>query len=342
MITTVSLKNFTVFEELKMECAPGVNIFIGENGTGKTHLLKLIYAACDLTKSPLEDMLLELQETFKTHPAKLIHNIQFNTEAFLKLSRKKEDQNLSLKVSLKDLKNNLALNSYPDPCSDWEKEPIDSIFIPPKEILSNAPGFRSLYSSREVAFDRTYYDIIDKAFLPPLRNIENFEGMILKLEQALGGHIEQEGERFFLRKKEGIRFDFMLVAEGLKKLGLLWLLIKNGSIKKGSVLCWDEPDANLNPKLLKIVASILLELQQMGVQIFLSTHNYVLLKEFDLQTKKNHSVRFHAFYRDLESGSVKLESTDHYLNIAPNAIADTFDDLYDRDIQRTLKGENDA
>lgn len=35
------LNNFTVFKTLNIEFSKGVNIFIGENGTGKTHLLKL-------------------------------------------------------------------------------------------------------------------------------------------------------------------------------------------------------------------------------------------------------------------------------------------------------------
>ena len=28
--------------------SPGINIIIGENGTGKTHLIKAIYSACSL------------------------------------------------------------------------------------------------------------------------------------------------------------------------------------------------------------------------------------------------------------------------------------------------------
>jgi energy-coupling factor transporter ATP-binding protein EcfA2 len=38
------LKNFTVFAEATFEFVPGVNACIGENGSGKTHLLKAMYA----------------------------------------------------------------------------------------------------------------------------------------------------------------------------------------------------------------------------------------------------------------------------------------------------------
>ena len=56
------------------------------------------------------------------------------------------------------------------------------------------------------------------------------------------------GEEFFLNGEQG-EIEFTLLAEGLRKLGLLWLLIRNGSLRPGAVLFWDEPETNLNPKL---------------------------------------------------------------------------------------------
>ena len=44
MITNLQLKNFTAFTELAIDFSPGINIVIGENGTGKTQLLKAILA----------------------------------------------------------------------------------------------------------------------------------------------------------------------------------------------------------------------------------------------------------------------------------------------------------
>ena len=49
-LKSIKLKNLTVFENLKVDLARGVNIFIGRNGTGKTHLLKAVYAACEVSK----------------------------------------------------------------------------------------------------------------------------------------------------------------------------------------------------------------------------------------------------------------------------------------------------
>jgi len=40
IIKKIKLENYTVFEDQQIEFCPGINIFIGENGTGKTNILK--------------------------------------------------------------------------------------------------------------------------------------------------------------------------------------------------------------------------------------------------------------------------------------------------------------
>ena len=49
-ITQIKLENFTVFKNAEINFDKGINIFIGENGTGKTHIMKLAYAACQASK----------------------------------------------------------------------------------------------------------------------------------------------------------------------------------------------------------------------------------------------------------------------------------------------------
>lgn len=39
-IKRIKFQNYTVFEDQQMEFSPGINVIIGENGTGKTHLMK--------------------------------------------------------------------------------------------------------------------------------------------------------------------------------------------------------------------------------------------------------------------------------------------------------------
>ena len=46
IIKKIKLNNFTVFEDTVFDFNPGINILVGENGTGKTHIMKLLYSAC--------------------------------------------------------------------------------------------------------------------------------------------------------------------------------------------------------------------------------------------------------------------------------------------------------
>ena len=103
-------------------------------------------------------------------------------------------------------------------------------------------------------------------------------------------------------------------------------------------LFWDEPESNLNPKLLKLLVQILLELSRNGQQIILATHEYVLLKWFELLTDQGREdeIRFHALAKDADSGEIKLESADDYRAISPNVIAETFNELTKEQVNKKM------
>src|SRR5699024_9889013 len=125
----------------------------------------------------------------------------------------------------------------------------------------------------KMPFDGTQVDIIVNASLPEARQLPVYMEQILeKISNAIDGQVILENDIFYVVKRDGRKIDFSLEAEGLRKLGLLWKLIRNGLLENGTILLWDEPEANLNPELFPLVVEILLELQRNGVQIFLATH----------------------------------------------------------------------
>ena len=121
----------------------------------------------------------------------------------------------------------------------------------------------------------------------------------------------------------------------MRKLALVWILIQNGTLGAGSVLFWDEPEANLNPSLMGQLVDVILELQRQGVQIVLTTHNHVVLKEFDLRKKSSDKVQYLSLYR-IAGGAVEKHVSDNFADIAPNLIESTFNGLYDREVSRSL------
>jgi len=336
-LTRAILERFTAFTELDLEFSPGVNVFIGENGTGKTHLMKVCYAACDVsnTGSSFADKLINVFLPSGRILGRLVTPQRGGSRCLVEIHR--ESGRLSAKFTNRT---KVAGSAEISGVSRWANHPIRSVFIPVKEMLANAPGFRSLYGQREIHFEAVYDDILERAYLPlPRGRIEtDRQHLFPELENAIEGRVTVKNEEFFLRSSQGRNTEFSLLAEGIRKLGLLWILIRNGALPRGSVLFWDEPETNLNPKLFSVVVNVLLGLQRNGVQIFLATHDYVILKELDLQRKSEDEVVFHSLHKKKENGEIACSSTDSFLEIDPNAIADTFDDLYDREVERSLGG----
>ena len=330
-VTKIKLQHFTAFKDLEVEFSPGINALVGANGTGKTHLMKVCYAACDILKSG---------DTFAEKLVRIF--LPSGRSRYRLVQQGSEEGRGGAEVSVGNWDHHayferLETSSTRGPTERTPSD-IDAVYIPVKEMLANAPGFLSLYTAREVHFEEVYPDILHRVYLPALREPIDaaHERMLDRLQQEIGGKITIIGEELFLSNEQG-DIEFTLLAEGWRKLGLLWLLIQNGTLKKGSVLFWDEPETNLNPKMFRVVIEVLLELQRAGVQVFFATHDYVILKELDLQMTEEDQVAFHSLYRD-EAGEIACHTTGRYLDIHHNAIDEAFDDLYDRQIKRSLGG----
>ncbi len=126
------------------------------------------------------------------------------------------------------------------------------------------------------------------------------------------------------------------MAEGLRKIALLWQLIKNGTLEKGAVLFWDEPEANINPKYIPILAELLIMPESEGVQIFISTHDYFLSEYIEVKRNKGSDVQYISLYKD-EENKVQCEIATEFELLEQNSIMDTFRQLYREEIGVALK-----
>lgn len=336
MITKFKVKDFTAFSELQLHFNQGINVLIGENGTGKTHVMKAIYAACcvvDKRNDRTFDQ--KLKSVFQPLSiGRLVHRRigrGSGKVVIYRLNENGKESYISCAIT--------TIGKAEVMSSGWKDDTkLEAIFIPVKDMLANAPGFRALYSQKELSYEEVYADIIDKAFLPIPRGKQDpkVTHLLNILKDAISGRVIEKKENFYLKNKSG-ELEFPLLAEGYRKLGLLYTLIHNGTLTKGSILFWDEPEANLNPKLAKVVVRILLELQRWGVQIFVSTHDYVLLKEFQLETRENDFLQYISLYRD-NLGEIRHFATSELEKIEHNAIDDAYTDILDREINNQFKG----
>lgn len=337
MLTQIKFEKFTAFKKLDLELSPGINILIGTNATGKTHALKAAYAACAVAgrQEHIGEKLVRCFLPWDDSIGRLVYREgPGRTGGSVEVFRKEGRIRVYISSIMEDARKARITTD-----EVWHQKAIECAYIPVKEMLANAPGFSSLYKERVIHFEEVYADIIDRAYRPAIRGPRSKERheLLKILEKRLGGGVETWGETFAWKSSRGPSLEFTLLAEGLRKLGLLWLLIQNGTLWNGSVLFWDEPEANLNPALMRSVAEILNFLQRFGVQIVLATHSLAFLKELQLQQEKDDKLRYHALYRD-ENDIICVESSDDYLELSSNAIAEAMDDLFDRTIAHSLGG----
>lgn len=329
-ITTAKFCNFMAFEgEHELNFVKGINVIMGENGTGKTTILKAIYAAIQFSKNHSKDVFTGIGKYFS-------QNLQvaeelFNSEAHSYLVIYDDSDYAEItKFNIKPFKEDNVIGQT----FGAELTATEAIFIPTTEMISHSKGFLALNRKYKLPFDETQVDIISNASLPETREISDTMAKILeKISTVIDGTVIQEDDVFYVVKHDGRKIEFSLEAEGLRKFALIWKLIRNGLLESGSVLLWDEPEANLNPELYELAAEILLELQKNGVQVFVATHSYNFAKYLEIRRTEPEQVQFHNLYRTSDGricneSAFRMEDlTQNHIMMADNKLLDEIFDM---------------
>jgi len=385
MITRLELTNFSVFSHLAINFSPKINVIIGENGTGKTQLMKAAYALC-ARNSVLRNESKESKNKLEAALAsKLVRLFVPLDNKLGNLCRRGVSEDTRMEAHFAQGKkleigftNRAAKLVKVHESADYEKYHNKPIFIPTKEVLSLIKGISDPNSDQETVrnlFDDTYLDLCSFLLQKPavdneerLNSNPRFGTIFPDIVNAIGGKYDFSENRFRFEEgkyqerrvkgqnKYGDKTETIfepikgsgvsnnMTAEGFRKIGILQQLLANKSLNPGisGPLFWDEPESNMNPKLMRLLVEILLELSRSSQQIILATHDYVLLKWFDLLADKSKEdfLRFHTLYRHPDSETIRVESADSYQQLRINAIASTFSDLYDSEIERSLGGRS--
>jgi ABC-type multidrug transport system ATPase subunit len=343
MVEKLLIQNFLLFqgyEPFEIDFCDGVNVLIGGNGTGKTTVLKVLYGLLVgknkkeknfFKVTPIENLVknfnspclnLELSQEFQ---------IVYNNEMYRYIVKElcnELDKNTEILKELLEKYNNVS-NIPIDNLSAAKEELligksiIDSqkvdvldftkniIFIPTTEMLSHSKGFLALNEKFKLPFDKTQIDILVNAEIPKLKVLSDWQKDLLKrISEIIGRYTVYENDEFAVVKQDGNKIAFSLEAEGYRKFALLFRLIENGTVEEGGILCWDEPESNINPELMPQLVEILIELQRRGVQIFIATHNANLAQYFDVKRNKADKILFNSL--NIEGGVIQTSKSDTY------------------------------
>ncbi len=280
----LELQKFTTFRHAEFEFSPGINVFVGENSTGKSHVMKLLYSTLQKfeTAGPMnktamvEELKQKLAAVFRPNQGRIGRLVQRGVgrdHARVVISRT-EGARLELNLT--------TLGRLDAKATSWVPAP-KSIFLPSREVLSMYEGFIGAYSERKLSFDETYFDACVALSSSPLRGPrgEKAAALIAPIVAALGGKVTRDGDVFYVNLG-GKKMEAHLVAEGLRKIASLAYLVQNGALIENGILFWDEPEANLNPKLITRVSEFLRSIADYGVQVFIATHDYLLTQKLSL------------------------------------------------------------
>ncbi len=344
VLKQLRVSNFTIFDELDLDLVPGVNVFLGQNATGKTHLLKLLYATCRAVATARD---LDRSKTgFATHLSKrLVRNFQLDSVGRL-ASRVQGHKHSTVQViaggeisfEFSTRQRELDLRRWQIDSDRWP----DPVYLPTKEVLSMFHGLVSAMAEDRLDLEELYADLALKlGARAGAGNRADWQRRLMEpLERMLKATVEydEKAQRFYIRQRGVGRLEVGLAAEGYRKIGMLLQLVANRSLAGNSVLFWDEPEVNINPSFAEPLAELLAEFARQGTQVVIATHDYFILKYLGLvaeQAGGEIPVRYFSLYREREGDKfVQAAQADNLYDLARNPVMDEFERLYAQEARR--------
>ena len=288
MLNNIEIKNFGPLNDIVWNNLSGINLVIGANDSGKTFLLKTLYSAMrtledykrgDERKKVAEILAEKLYWTFQpekigdlvtkgTDNTPLSCNITFDHQKFCYEFGKNTSQRIS------SIENNVNPRSS------------NSIFFPAKEVLSlDSIILKSRERDKTFGFDDTYLDLARalRSSSKGNRLESEFAQVHQNIEKILGGKVEyDEASGRWQFKKGNQKFSIGVTAEGIKNIAILDNLLTARYLDKESIIFIDEPESALHPVAISQLLDIVALLSEYGIQFFLASHSYFVVKKLFL------------------------------------------------------------
>ncbi len=287
MIDEVELKNFGPLVDLSWQSLGKINLVIGGNGAGKTFLLKALYSAVrtieeyrrgDDIRTASEIIAEKLYWTFQ--PDRIGDLVTKGADSPLAFCIKLNKEKFVYSFGRDTTKQILSMENNVPPRSS------NSIFLPAKEVLSlHGIILKSREQDKSFGFDDTYLDLARALRQSPKmgRNYAEFAMARQTLADILGGRVEyDEASARWQFKVGNQKFPIGVTAEGTKKIAILDTLLGNRYLDTSSIVFIDEPESALHPVAISNFMDIVAMLADRGIQFFLASHSYFVVKKLFL------------------------------------------------------------
>ena len=200
-VESVSLVRFSVFKKTQIDFSTGLNVFIGANATGKSHVMKLLYSVLKTRETARKDRIDDKRRIAARLKEKLAGVFQPDEKDPRRLVRRQVGRGSSkviLKASGGEFTFKLTTLGNLTVEFDSLESVKPSLFIPSREVIAMYHGFVDAYDKRELSFDETYYDLCKALSGRPAKGprLKKAAELVEPLEEILGGKVSIEGGRF--------------------------------------------------------------------------------------------------------------------------------------------------
>jgi len=337
MLDKIVIKNFGPLTNFSWNKLGKINLVIGDNSCGKTFLLKALYSAMRTLeeykrgkeqRTASEILVEKLYWTFQ--PDKIGDLVTKGAEKLLSFHITFSGSDFQYEFGKDTSKQISSLENHVPPRES------NSIFLPAKEVLSlHSIILKSREQDKSFGFDDTYLDLARALRQSPRRgkNYKEFSQARTALEAIFGGKVElDEVAGLWYFKKGNQKFSIELTAEGIKKIAILDTLLGNRYLSNDSIVFIDEPEAALHPTVISKLLDIIVILAECGVQFFLSSHSYFVVKKlFLLAQQKNMSIPL------ISSHGTQWTTMDLKDGMPDNPIIDESIRLYEEEVELVLQ-----
>jgi len=331
----LQLKNIGMIREANVKL-DGLTVIAGENDTGKSTVGKALFLAYSsmpqekITKNSNLIDLGRLNIIGSQVKKKIFSEKTFNDDSELSVTHNYDkfvyaDKFPKDKLSIKDI--GIASIAFIETPVVWN---LQDMFRSSSDIESH---LKLLGEPIDIPYPYLMKDLYFKLSTKRDYTEEWTQEFRNKIISIIGGEFLKDEDGIFRFYKDGIKYELVDIATGIKTFGILQVLLNNNRLNSYSLLILDEPEVHLHPKWQLEMAKVIVELVKNGVKVLVNSHSPYMIEALQ---RYSELAEVNSDFYLAEDGYIEKENDSNFETLAKifEKLSEPFDVFEEMDSQR--------